>query len=151
MRFFNHHSVLIVGALIFLGVASAILRRGNRPRDWLILAVTLAVYFGAWFAFRPVARLVPPEPGKALLLEVQSPYCFACVAAKPAVDRLEAEWRDRLVVRRVDIRSPEGRQLAREHRIEYTPTFILFDATGREQWRGAGGLDADRVRAVLAP
>ena len=94
---------------------------------------------------------LPPVPGKPFLVEVQSPYCFACVAAKPAVDRLEAELRDKLVIRRVDIRSPEGQQLVREHQVQFTPTFLLFDATGKEQWRGSGSLDAERVRGELAP
>jgi thioredoxin-related protein len=33
--------------------------------------------------------------------------------------------------------------------IEFTPTFILFDAAGKEQWRGVGQLDAAQIRARL--
>ncbi len=149
MRFFNHHSVLFVGILILIGVTIGIVRRGNRTGDWIILALTMALYFGAWWMFRPVARPQLAPTGQPVLLEVMSPYCFACVAAKPAVDRFEAEWRDRLVVRRVDIRSPHGQQLTQTHDVSITPTYILFDATGREQWRGTGSLDTEQVRAHL--
>ena len=90
-----------------------------------------------------------PLAGQSLLLEVQSPYCLGCVAMKPVVDRLENELRGKLVVRRVDIQSVEGRKLASQYGIEMTPTFIFFDKAGREQWRSAGQLDAVRVRTSL--
>ena len=57
--------------------------------------------------------------------------------------------RGKLVVRRVDIQSAEGRKLASQYGIGATPTFIFFDEVGREQWRSAGQLDAVRVRASL--
>ncbi len=84
-----------------------------------------------------------------MLLELQSPYCLGCVAMKPAVDRLELKLRGKLVVRRVNIQSAEGRNLASHYGIEVTPTFILFDEVGREQWRSSSQLDAARVRASL--
>jgi thioredoxin-like negative regulator of GroEL len=83
-----------------------------------------------------------------VLLEVQSPYCLGCVAQKPAVDKLERELAGKLAVRRVNIQSDEGRQLVEQFGIKFTPTFILFDAAGREQWRGSGGLDAATVRRL---
>ena len=145
MQFFNHYSVPIIGLLIFVIVFSAVRRRGK----WWVLAGVMVVYVGAYFALRPVARPVMQVAGKPLLLEVQSPYCLGCVAMKPAVDRLENELGDKLVVRRVDIQSDEGRQLVKQYPIEFTPTFIFFDVTGREQWRSVGQVDAAQVRASL--
>ena len=49
----------------------------------------------------------------------------------------------------VEIQSAEGRKLANQYAIEMTPTFIFFDTAGREQWRGAGLLDAVRVRTSM--
>ena len=68
---------------------------------------------------------------------------------KPTVDRLEKQLCGKLVVRQVDIPSAERRKLASQHGIQATPTFIFFDDVGREQWRGAGQLDAVRVRTSL--
>jgi thioredoxin-related protein len=65
---------------------------------------------------------------------------------KPAVDRLEEDLREKIVVRRVDVQSDAGRQLMKQYDIEFTPTFILFDAAGKERWRGTGKLDAEAVR-----
>jgi hypothetical protein len=70
---------------------------------------------------------------------------------KSAVDRLENELRGKLMVRRVDIQSAEGHKLANQYGIELTPTFILFNAGGREQWRSVGALDAARLRISLQP
>jgi hypothetical protein len=67
---------------------------------------------------------------------------------KPAVNRLEAELRDKLIVRRVDIQSDEGQQLVKRYDVEFTPTFILFDATSEERWRSTGNLDAAAVRKI---
>jgi thiol-disulfide isomerase/thioredoxin len=145
MQFFNHYSVPIIGALIFVIVFSAVRRRGQ----WWVLAGVMVVYIGAYLALRPVASGVVDSSGRPVLLEVQSPYCLGCVAMKPAVDRLENELREKLVVRRVDIQSAEGRQLAEQYRIEFTPTFVLFDAAGKERWRSAGGLDAEAVRGAI--
>jgi thiol-disulfide isomerase/thioredoxin len=103
-----------------------------------------------WVLIRPVARLNPtPLAGQSLLLEFQSPYCLGCIAMKPAVDRLEMELRGKLVVRRVDIQSEEGRKLALQYGFAATPTFIFFDKDGKEQWRNVGGLDTERVRTSV--
>jgi len=147
MQFFNHYSVPIIGALIFVIVFSAVRRRGQ----WWLLAGVMVVYIGAYLALRPIAKPAMQLDGKPLLLEVQSPYCLGCVALKPAVNRLENELRDKLRVRRVDIQSAEGQKLVTEYGIEFTPTFIFFDTAGKEQWRSVGQLDAARVRATLTP
>lgn len=150
MHFFNHYSAPIVAALLLAGGLSLVLRRGGKSRHWLILGGVIVALGSLWLVFRPVARPAgTPNPGQSLLLELQSPYCLGCVAMKPAVDRLEKELCGKLVVRRVDIQSAEGRKLASQYGIEATPTFIFFDDVGREQWRGAGQLDAVRVRASL--
>ena len=150
MHLFNYYSAPIVAALLLAGGLSLVLRRGGKIRHWLILGGSIVVLGALWLVFRPVARpAATPLAGQPLLLEVQSPYCLGCVAMKPVVDRLEKELSGKLVVRRVNIQNDEGRKLAGEHGIEVTPTFIFFDKAGREQWRSAGQLDAERVRTSL--
>ncbi|MEI6083064.1 MAG: thioredoxin family protein [Verrucomicrobiota bacterium] len=149
MQFVNYYSGLIAaGLLLAVGVARVV-RCGGKLRDWLILGGVLAVVFGTWFYLRPVASGLVDASGRPVLLEVQSPYCLGCVAVKPAVDRLENELREKLVVRRVDIQSTAGRQLVAQYRIEVTPTFILFDSAGKELWRGTGNVDAEVVRDAI--
>ena len=150
MQFFNHYSAPILAVVLLAGGLSLVWRRGGKLRYWLILGGAMVTLGVAWFVFRPVANpAAAPLAGQPLLLEVQSPYCLGCVAMKPVVDRLEKELRGKLVVRRVDIQSAEGRKLASEYGIELTPTFIFFNTAGKEQWRNVGQLDAARVRTNL--
>lgn len=142
MQFFNHYSVVIIG--VALVVATMVTKGRTR---W-IMAGIVGVYALACAALWPKARSVPTN-ALPVLLEVQSPFCLGCVAQKPAVDKLEREMAGKLAVRRVDIQSDEGRQLVKQFGIEFTPTFILFDAAGKEQWRSVGQLDAVRIRASL--
>ena len=150
MHFLNHYSAPIIAALSLAGGLLLVLRRGGKMRHWLILGGAVVALGALWLVFRPVARPASTLlTGQPVLLEVQSPYCLGCVAMKPVVDRLEKELRGKLVVRRVDLQSAEGRKLASQYGIELTPTFIFFDSAGREQWRSAGQLDAERVRTSL--
>ena len=47
------------------------------------------------------------------------------------MDKLQANWMTGRVLR-VDILTPIGREFARQHDFVGTPTFVLFDGTGRE-------------------
>lgn len=68
---------------------------------------------------------------------------------KPVVDGLEKELSGRLTVIRVDIHTETGREIARQYKFQYTPTFIMFDVDGNELWREVGSLNADRVRQLV--
>jgi len=75
---------------------------------------------------------------------------MGCMAAKPIVDGIEREHGERLRVIRVNIQDAAGRALADRHNFEFTPTFILFDAGGRELMRQVGAVDPAAVRRALA-
>jgi thioredoxin-related protein len=68
---------------------------------------------------------------------------------KPIVDGIEAQYSDQLIVIRVNIQEAVGRELAPIYAFQYTPTFIFFDAQGREIWRSIGQLDPARVADSL--
>jgi thioredoxin-related protein len=68
---------------------------------------------------------------------------------KPIVDGLEQKDKGRLNVIRVNIQSTTGRTLAPLYAFQYTPTFIFFDAHGRELWRSIGQLDVNQVNNSL--
>ncbi|RME90725.1 MAG: thioredoxin [Anaerolineae bacterium] len=68
---------------------------------------------------------------------------------KPVVDGVEAQYQDRLLVIRLNIQEPTGRQLAPLYGFEYTPTFIFFDGQGNELWRQVGSLDTSRLHETM--
>jgi thioredoxin-related protein len=68
---------------------------------------------------------------------------------KPIVDGIEQQYQGRLVVIRVDIQSENGRSLAPLYGFQFTPTFILFDAHGKELWRTVGQLDTGKLSETM--
>lgn len=66
------------------------------------------------------------------------------------MDGLESELNGKLTVLRVNVQEPVGRELAPVYGFEYTPTYIFFDARGRELWRTIGEIDPQRVRDSVA-
>lgn len=70
--------------------------------------------------------------------------------AEPIVNGLRNEWGDDVQVIQIDLHSKENRTLVERIGFRFTPTFVLYDESGREIWRGSGGLNAAEVRRQLA-
>jgi hypothetical protein len=47
------------------------------------------------------------------------------------------------------MQDPLGQELAPLYQARYTPTFVLFDGGGAEQWRSIGSFDPDVVRQFV--
>lgn len=63
---------------------------------------------------------------------------------------IETDLEGKLVVLRVDIFTPGGRELAQRYAARTTPTFVLLDGIGVEQFRQVGTLDEAAVRAAVS-
>ena len=160
MNVINQYSYLI-SALCIVALAGLLLyRKGHIRRAWAAALAVLILLGGAWGLIRPVQTVSAGADqvnqligaGKPVLLELQSPYCLACIRIKPYVDSLETEMGDRLHIVRVNVQEDPGRSLAAQYRLAFTPTFIFFDAAGKEQWRSVGTLKLEMVRqSVAAP
>ncbi len=157
---FNQYSFGIAAASILIVAGLVLFRKKPRLSDMLAYLLLTAGLAAAWLALRPTQTQLMGEAaavqkmigaGVPVLLEFQSPYCVGCMAIKPTVDALEQELDGRLHIIRLDVQSPVGRELAPVYGFQFTPTFIFFDAQGREAWRQIGGLDADRVRRAVEP
>ncbi len=61
------------------------------------------------------------------------------------MDGIENELGDKLHVIRIDIQQNVGRELASVYNLEYTPTYVFFDAKGNEVWRTVGEIDLQKV------
>ena len=49
----------------------------------------------------------------------------------------------------MNVQDPVGRKAASRFGLRFTPTFVLFDESGRELWRTMGALDPQMVRQSL--
>jgi thioredoxin-related protein len=66
------------------------------------------------------------------------------------VDGIEEEFKDQLIVQRVNIQDPIGKSLAKKYGFLATPTFILINGEGAEVWRSVGGLSRMKIAQFLA-
>ena len=76
--------------------------------------------------------------GKPFLIEFYSDFWIACLASKPAVDRLESQLTDKLIFIRLDIGSRFGKEIRKRYNGGAVPTFVIFDSDGTERLRISG-------------
>lgn len=146
--FVNHYSFpLLFGAAAVI-LAVVLFRDGVQRNDLLALAALLAGFvlaynlFGAGSGNQEDLRTIEADigAGQPVLLEIQSPYCLGCAAAKPVVDSIARSHPDLQVIR-VDILQPVGRALADRYQTRVTPTFLFFDGSGQMLLRTYGAVD----------
>lgn len=71
--------------------------------------------------------------------------------AKPVVDGLEREMKDKLRFARVDIGGDDGGKLANQYGISGVPAFVILDPSGRVIYRKIGGKpDTAQIKTLLA-
>ncbi len=157
MAFLNQFSFLLIGGALLLLLVIYLRRRG--PAEGSLMAL-LALLIGLTFAFiffRPIeTESVPGQTfndaignGDPALLEFQSPFCVACLAAEPIVKQIEYDFAGDLDVIRVNVLEESVEPLLQRYQFQYTPTFIFLDEQGEEIWRMVGVLDPERVRMTL--
>lgn len=153
------YSYLWIAAALTIMAGLVLLTRNPGWRDALAFGVIAAGLVSAWLILHP--RQTPLLPGAKevqamigqgtpVLLEFQSPYCIYCTMAEPIVNSLEKDMGNRLHVIHVDVQGRIGRDLASVYDFEYTPTFIFFNADGREMWRQIGGIDVKHVQDSIS-
>jgi thiol-disulfide isomerase/thioredoxin len=155
----QYYSAVWLLAGLAVAVGLALFWRKPRLPEVLAVAGLFAAIIGLYFYLRPTQTELAGEAaavqamigqGTPVLLEFQSPYCVACIALKPAIDAIEAEFAGRLIVLRINVQEPVGVQLAPVYRFQFTPTFIFIDGGGVERWRTIGSFDEARLRQELS-
>lgn len=66
------------------------------------------------------------------------------------MDGLQEEWQQSVKVIQVDVNRGQSQDLVERYSGQFTPTFILLDASGNENWRAVGSIDPDEVRRQVA-
>jgi thioredoxin 1 len=154
----NQYSFILIAGLALLAVGGFFWFTGLTRRKSLALAALAVAFIAVWSGLRTgasafqdaaQAEVVIREARMPVLVEFYSDYCAGCLAARPTLDALEVDLKDELKIIRLDVASPSGQALGAELRLYATPTFIFFDAEGRELWRRIGTLDPAEVRAAV--
>ena len=153
------YSLLWAAGILLIVVAAILLRNKARPPVFVAFFSVVIGLALVYFYARPVqtpfiAHAAQVQAmigqGKPVLLEFQSPYCMACTALKPVIDRLEQEYDGRLVIVRLNIQDPVAMDLRPIYNFQSTPTFIFVDEKGQEVWRTATDFDETKLRAEMS-
>lgn len=88
--------------------------------------------------------------GKLVLVAFQSKNCKYCKADQPVLDELEEELGEILVVVRVDVGKPFGKQLAQQVGVRGVPAYFLVDSvTGEMVYQQEGSLQVPRLLEAI--
>jgi thiol-disulfide isomerase/thioredoxin len=155
MQFINQNSFLILGIFLIVVLVLWRLREGFRTQDWVAIGALVAGFVLAFGIFRPTSQPGSVSrfednlgQGSPLLLTFQSPYCLACMSARPFLDRIE-EQHPELTVVRLNIQDTAAAGILDEYGFQYTPTFIMFDPDGEELWRTPFAIDPEWVDETM--
>lgn len=69
------------------------------------------------------------ESGKPTVLELGADWCQVCVKMMPVMEELEAEYPEvNFITANIDVE----KELVNKYRVIGTPTFVFYDASGKE-------------------
>lgn len=120
-------------------VATAVTRRGLLARGRTLALAAVAVGGGGWFAVREVQATLREHDlarignGTPAVVQIHDPQCSLCVALQSEARDAVCEFGEtELQFLVANIRTAEGRQLARQHGVAHV-TLLLFDADGKRR------------------
>ena len=81
------------------------------------------------------------------LLDFGRGVCIPCKAMAPILKELSEEYKDRVIIKVIEIDQESG--LTRANRIRLIPTQIFFDAENQEVLRHEGFMSKDDIKKVF--
>jgi thioredoxin 1 len=120
-----------------------------------LLIVALLLLFPPLFLPQPAfsqsaAERVPKDIAKApipKLLDFGRGKCIPCKAMAPILKELSEEYKDRVIIKIIEI--DQETNLTEVNRIRLIPTQIFFDAKNKEVLRHEGFMGKDDIKKVF--
>jgi thioredoxin 1 len=120
-----------------------------------ILIVTLLLLFTPLFLHQPSfsqssVERIPKDIAKAplpKLLDFGRGKCIPCKAMAPVLKELSEEYKDRVIIKIIEI--DQELNLTRANRIRLIPTQIFFDAKNQEIYRHEGFMGKEQIKAMF--
>ena len=81
------------------------------------------------------------------LLDFGRGKCIPCKAMAPVLKELSEEYKDRVIIKIIEI--DQEPNLTRANRIRLIPTQIFFDAKNQEIYRHEGFMDKEQIKAMF--
>lgn len=126
------------------------MKKGN------ILFLTLLVFTILAFPYQPtfsepsVDRRFPKGIAQSplpKLLDFGRGVCIPCKRMAPILKELSEEYKDRVIIKIIEI--DQERALTAANRIRLIPTQIFFDAKNQEVFRHEGFMDKEAIKKVF--
>ena len=116
----------------------------------LLIFTILAFPFQATFSEPSIDRRFPKEIVKIplpKLLDFGRGKCIPCKAMAPILKELSEEYKDRVIIKIIEIDQEPG--LTTANRIRLIPTQIFFDTKNQEVLRHEGFMDKEQIKKVI--
>lgn len=111
----------------------------------MIAGAVAAVIYQRQFKTAEATEVAPGMLARPLprLVDLGAGYCAPCKVMAPMLAQLAAEYKDRLIVERVDVEKNKARTA--EFQIKVTPTQIFLGPDGKELFRHEGFYAKDEI------
>jgi len=91
---------------------------------------------------KEIAKISLPK-----LLDFGRGKCIPCKKMAPILQELSEEYKDRIIIKIIEIDQEPG--LTRANRIRLIPTQIFFDSKNQEVHRHEGFMDKEQIKAMF--
>ena len=115
----------------------------------LFPVLTLLLSYQTSFSQEPMVRFPKEVANSSLpkLLDFGRGKCIPCKAMAPILKELSEEYKDRVIIKIIEI--DQESELTKANRIRLIPTQIFFDAKNREVLRHEGFMGKDEIKKVF--
>jgi thioredoxin 1 len=126
------------------------MKKGNILLLTLLILTILAFSYQATFSDPSTDRRFPKEIAQSplpKLLDFGRGKCIPCKKMAPILQELSEEYKDRVIIKIIEIDQEPG--LTTANRIRLIPTQIFFDKKNQEVLRHEGFMSKDDVKKVF--
>ena len=123
------------------------MKKGNILLLTLLIFTTFVFPYHTALSEPSIDRRFPKEIAQVplpKLLDFGRGKCIPCKAMAPILKELAEEYKDRIIIKIIEIDQEPG--LTRANRIRLIPTQIFFDANNQEVLRHEGFMGKDEIR-----
>lgn len=120
----------------------------------LFLTSLILTIFGfpyqAAFSEPSLDRRIPKEIARVplpKLLDFGRGKCIPCKAMAPILKELSEEYKDRVIIKIIEI--DQEPRLTKANRVRLIPTQVFFDSNNREIYRHEGFMDKEQINKVF--
>ena len=126
------------------------MKKGNILFLTLLIFTIVAIPYQASFSEPSVDQRFPKDVVQSplpKLLDFGRGVCIPCKKMAPILNELSEEYKNRVVIKIIEIDQEPG--LTKANRIRLIPTQIFFDAKNQEVLRHEGFMDKEQIKQVL--